>query len=66
MALYDFVCDACGQAFEVFAIGFIKPEQRECPKCGSHEVRQKFASFLRSSTGAGGGGCSAPAGSAFT
>jgi putative FmdB family regulatory protein len=65
MALCDFVCDQCGHAFEVFTIGFIKPEQRECPECGSYEVRQKFSSFLRSTTGAG-GGCAAPAGSAFT
>lgn len=65
MAFYDFVCDDCGQAFEVFAIGFIKPEQRACPECGSQEVRQKFSSFLRSTTG-GGGGCAAPSGSHFT
>jgi putative FmdB family regulatory protein len=66
MAFYDFVCDDCGHAFEVFSTGFIKPEQRECPECGSHAVRQKFSSFLRSATGSGVGGCAAPSGSPFT
>ena len=65
MAIYEFVCEQCGATFEVFSIGFIKPEQRECPECGAHEVRQKFSSFLRSTTGSD-GGCSAPAGSPFT
>jgi putative FmdB family regulatory protein len=64
MALYDFACAACGEEFEVFSTGFIKDDQKACPACGSEDVQQKFASFLRSSS-AGGGGCAAPASSGF-
>ncbi len=63
MALYDFVCRECGHVFEVFARGFIREEQKECPKCGSGDVRQKFSSFLRNGSSAS--GCGAPVGSPF-
>ena len=66
MALYDFVCDDCESMFEVFSIGFIKAEQEKCPECGSHNVRQKFSSFLRTGAASGSSsGCSAPTGSPF-
>ena len=63
MALYGFVCRECGHTFEVFSIGFIKEEQKECPKCGSRDVQQKLSSFLRS--GPASAGCSVPVGSPF-
>jgi putative FmdB family regulatory protein len=63
MAFYDFVCQDCGEAFEVFTQGFIKDGDKECPSCHSTNVGQKFTSFLHS--GSTGGGCSAPAGSPF-
>jgi putative FmdB family regulatory protein len=62
MALYDFVCANCDHTFEVFSIGFIKAEQEECPECGSHNVHQKFSSFL---SGGSSSGCGAPASSPF-
>ena len=66
MALYDFVCADCGHGFEVFSIGFLKAEQEECPKCGSHKVDQKFSSFLSGgSSSSSSSGCSAPASSPF-
>ena len=59
MASYDLVCNECGIEFEVFVQGFLKDEDRVCPKCEATDVRQKFSSFLRNL-----GGC-APAGSGF-
>ncbi len=59
MATYDLVCNECGNEFEVYVQGFLKEEDRVCPKCDSTDVRQKFSSFLRNL------GCSAPAGSGF-
>ncbi len=63
MALYDFRCADCGTEFEVFAVGFIKDEQKVCPACDSTHIEQKFTSFL--SGGSASGGCAAPAGSGF-
>jgi putative FmdB family regulatory protein len=68
MAQYDFVCNECGEAFDVFCTGFIKDEQKKCPKCGSHAVRQKFSSFLRNgsaSSSSESSGCGAPRSSGF-
>ena len=65
MALYDFACGACGEEFEVFALGFIKDEQKVCPACGSDDVQQQFRSFLNFGSSGGGGDCAAPAGSGF-
>ncbi len=60
MAIYEFVCGECENQFEVYVQGFLKDEDRTCPKCGSLETRQKFSSFLRNfGAGSGGGaGCS--------
>lgn len=63
MALYDFVCRECGHPFEVFSRGFIREEQKVCPKCESTDVRQKFTSFLRN--GPASSSCGAPVGSPF-
>ncbi len=69
MSQYDFTCHECEAAFEVFSTGFIKAEQKQCPECGSTDVRQKFTSFLRGASSSSGfvpaGGCAAPAGSGF-
>lgn len=63
MAQYDFVCNECGHAFDVFSKGFIKDQQKQCPQCGSRKVRQKFSSFLRN--GPSSSGCDAPSKSGF-
>jgi len=70
VALYDFVCADCNQTFEVFSIGFLKAGQEECPRCGSHNVDQKFSSFLSGGSSSGpspspSSGCGAPASSPF-
>jgi putative FmdB family regulatory protein len=64
MAFHDFACLDCGSEFEVFAVGFIRDEQKVCPVCGSTHIDQKFSSFL-SSAPSYGGGCAAPAGTGF-
>lgn len=48
MAHYDFVCRACGHAFEVFSTGFIRDEQKFCPICSSADIQQQYSSFLHS------------------
>jgi putative FmdB family regulatory protein len=63
MAQYDFICNECGHLFEVFSKGFIKEHEKKCPNCGSLQVRQKFASFLRN--GPSSSGCAAPRSSGF-
>jgi hypothetical protein len=55
----------CDHEFDVFTRGFIKEDERACPECGSSEVRQKFASFLRNGTSKTGSDCAAPFGSGF-
>ena len=50
MATYEFVCNECEKAFEVFVPGFLKEQDKRCPQCASTDVRQKFSSFLRNFT----------------
>jgi rRNA maturation endonuclease Nob1 len=50
MAEVDLVCRDCDHAFRVVTrvtgVG-VKERQKQCPACGSHSVRQTFASYLR-------------------
>ena len=39
MPTYDYVCDACGHAFEHFQSITAKPE-RTCPACGKRKLRR--------------------------
>ena len=50
MASYDLVCLDCDHVFEIFVQGFLKDEDRQCPKCGSFKTRQKFSPFLTNAT----------------
>jgi putative FmdB family regulatory protein len=65
MALYDFACMDCGGAFELYVQGFIKDDEKRCPECGSHAVRQKFTSFLRTGSSSSSSACGANPSSAF-
>lgn len=70
MPIYDLHCDACGHSFEKFVSRFITDEDKECPRCYSREVSQRFngGSFSvggRSSSSPASGGCTAPRGSSF-
>src|SRR5438876_11776145 len=39
MPTYDYVCDACGHAFEEFQSMMDKP-LKKCPKCGKQKLRR--------------------------
>jgi putative FmdB family regulatory protein len=41
MPTYDYECDACGHAFELFQ-GINDPVQRKCPECGKLKLRRLF------------------------
>jgi len=69
---YEFICEECGQRFEVFATFRQKEQglQPFCPECGSQRVRQTIGSLMfitRSGSpmpfsGNGGGCCGGPRG----
>src|SRR3989449_2089981 len=41
MPTYDYVCDACDNAFELFQ-SITAPKKRKCPKCGKNKLRRLF------------------------
>lgn len=47
MPLYDFVCRACGHAFEAL----VRPQHPDtaCPSCGSADVERQLSTFAFSS-----------------
>jgi putative FmdB family regulatory protein len=47
MAIVDLRCRACDHAFQLVTRGAVKQKQKQCPSCGSKDVRQTFGSYLR-------------------
>jgi putative FmdB family regulatory protein len=43
MPTYDYQCDACGHAFELFQ-SITEPLKRKCPQCGKLKLRRLFGS----------------------
>ncbi|HEY1602438.1 MAG TPA: zinc ribbon domain-containing protein [Pirellulales bacterium] len=41
MPTYDYVCDGCGHAFELFQ-GINDAVKKKCPKCGKQKLRRLF------------------------
>ena len=41
MPTYDYECDACGHAFELFQT-ITDPVKKKCPKCGKPKLRRLF------------------------
>ena len=41
MPTYDYECDACGHAFELFQ-GISEPVKRKCPECKKQKLRRLF------------------------
>ncbi len=39
MPTYDYECDACGHAFELYQ-GINDPKKRKCPECGKLKLRR--------------------------
>ena len=48
MAVYEFTCKKCGTAFEVTCHMDERDAQAVCPKCGSHNVEQRFSADFSS------------------
>jgi putative FmdB family regulatory protein len=67
MPLYEFVCDECGQAFELL-VGFSQTsEPQTCPGCGGAQTHRKMSSFAVGGSSSGTPAMSAaPARSPFT
>lgn len=42
MPIFEFVCNKCGNEFEVIVF---KDEKQNCPNCGSEELTKKMSSF---------------------
>jgi putative FmdB family regulatory protein len=49
MAVYEFVCKACGEHFQVTVrmaeYQHLKQQAPACPKCGKHETTQQVTLF---------------------
>lgn len=41
MPTYDYECDACGHAMEVFQ-GINDPIKKKCPECGKNKLKRLF------------------------
>lgn len=41
MPTYDYECDACGHAFELFQ-QMSDPVKKKCPECGKNKLRRLF------------------------
>lgn len=41
MPTYDYECDACGHAMELFQ-GINDPVQKKCPECGKNKLKRLF------------------------
>lgn len=40
MPTYELHCSACGNRFERFLTRILRSEDKVCPSCGSHDVRE--------------------------
>ncbi|MFH1538894.1 MAG: FmdB family zinc ribbon protein [bacterium] len=64
MPYYDYICDDCEEAFEVFFSINDNRDGVKCSGCGSKNVRRNFGSVYLpkksggGGTGGGGGSCS--------
>jgi putative FmdB family regulatory protein len=53
MPMYEYVCSACGAAFERYVRAWGEPAS--CPRCGSGDVLKQLSTFALAATGAGAG-----------
>ena len=44
MPVYEFTCDACGEAFEIISSLADRDDKAVCPACGGHDVQPVFGS----------------------
>ncbi len=67
MPIFEYVCKKCKHPFEALIMG---SQKASCPKCGAHELEDKFSTYAVRATAGGGwrgqqftsGGCGAQAG----
>ncbi len=53
MPLYEFVCDECGQPFELL-VGFSQADEAQtCPTCGGEQTHRKMSSFAMGASSSG-------------
>ena len=45
MPIYEYRCEVCGEAFEVFVRSPSRQAVPICPKCGSQKVKKAFSLF---------------------
>ncbi|MFA4965397.1 MAG: zinc ribbon domain-containing protein [Thermoleophilia bacterium] len=45
MPVYEYVCGRCGEVFELLVGLSERDVARECPHCGSSEVKRRLSSF---------------------
>lgn len=64
MARIDLVCQECKHTFRVLTRTAIKERQKRCPECGSTNVHQTFASYLRNGS-LSNPSCGAPASTSY-
>jgi putative FmdB family regulatory protein len=48
MASLELYCRECKRTFQLQAATRLKDEEKNCPECGSDDVRQTLSSYLRS------------------
>ena len=45
MPIYEYRCETCGEAFEVFVRSISRQINLICPKCGSKKVKKALSLF---------------------
>ena len=61
MPLYEYICVACGTAFEHFLRSASSREEIACPRCAGTEVNKQFSTFGMKGAGSFSAGGGAPA-----
>ena len=47
MPVYEYLCDKCGEAFDVMTSLSERDAKAVCPSCGSRDVTRKFGVFTK-------------------
>jgi len=66
MPIYEYECESCKARFNALVRSFSTPDEEvKCPHCEQNAVHRLLSMNAAVATSGSGGGCSAPAGSAF-
>jgi putative FmdB family regulatory protein len=47
MATLVFMCKSCGHKWKLISHTTLGPQEKQCPECGSADLKQSFGSYLR-------------------